>query len=71
MALAREISRAVLVSILVFVELALDGHCSGHCVLIFFVSILVFVELALDGDNLETTVCSGYGFNPCFRGTCS
>ena len=41
------------VSILVFVELALDGHCQTGWTGQLQVSILVFVELALDVDGLE------------------
>jgi len=41
-----------MVSILVFVELALDAHNGpGRCHLIYRVSILVFVELALDAHH--------------------
>ena len=61
-----------MVSILVFVELALDEKFRmdmDHLEL--QVSILVFVELALD-DGLDTDgVILPKCFNPCFRGTCS
>ena len=60
------------VSILVFVELALDATTSG---LVpqwsSTVSILVFVELALDGLVGAGNSVQGACFNPCFRGTCS
>ena len=42
------------VSILVFVELALDGHIRLHRQLFSLVSILVFVELALDANEVQT-----------------
>ena len=59
------------VSILVFVELALDeirnpGERGSSPV-----SILVFVELALDVYEVHLRAFSGTSFNPCFRGTCS
>ena len=60
------------VSILVFVELALDVEFSVllHCG-IPIVSILVFVELALDVRRVEANRYKTLCFNPCFRGTCS
>ena len=61
-----------LVSILVFVELALDGYCRSRNINnADLVSILVFVELALDGFNAFNIDESMACFNPCFRGTCS
>ena len=61
------------VSILVFVELALDANIVIREVFTCtFVSILVFVELALDEDPKTMKHLIEYaGFNPCFRGTCS
>ena len=60
-----------LVSILVFVELALDAWNWGRLVPTGCVSILVFVELALDVYKIQLhTILLGC-FNPCFRGTCS
>ena len=68
----RLIASGVLVSILVFVELALDGRRGQHEVLDTGpVSILVFVELALDGKGPRRFGLRGHRFNPCFRGTCS
>ena len=60
-----------IVSILVFVELALDAYRHYGCRLEFVVSILVFVELALDGRGSRMRNLPRFGFNPCFRGTCS
>ena len=61
-----------LVSILVFVELALDGNPVWKS---FWgtegVSILVFVELALDVHLRLWWRIWRNCFNPCFRGTCS
>ena len=60
------------VSILVFVELALDAWVPmGISGLSGGVSILVFVELALDGDSGGVKTWQTSSFNPCFRGTCS
>ena len=59
------------VSILVFVELALDGHISDGNSEWHNVSILVFVELALDVETDTTGIFELLCFNPCFRGTCS
>ena len=60
------------VSILVFVELALDATLVAlELRLKLFVSILVFVELALDVLYSSVTMLSQERFNPCFRGTCS
>ena len=58
---------AYAVSILVFMELALDGQDAIEPVRRSGL-ILVFVELALD-DALSGSKL--YVFNPCFRGTCS
>ena len=60
-----------LVSILVFVELALDADPPYELAFMGKVSILVFVELALDGKRPTITIVSDLSFNPCFRGTCS
>ena len=63
-----------MVSILVFVELALDEQTSECCLAGGRVSILVFVELALDaldGSPAGSFTNVPTGFNPCFRGTCS
>ena len=59
------------VSILVFVELALDVINRIQSGQYRYVSILVFVELALDVWFSFFHVCITPGFNPCFRGTCS
>jgi len=59
------------VSILVFVELALDAVWSLRCIQTKIVSILVFVELALDDPAGCIMDWSFLCFNPCFRGTCS
>ncbi len=60
------------VSILVFVELVLDGPDSLQECLGDIVSILVFVELVLDeGYRRRLDIVRKRGFNPCFRGTCS
>ncbi len=59
------------VSILVFVELALDEPPSGKPEHQPTVSILVFVELALDAYLMRSAESSSIRFNPCFRGTCS
>jgi len=60
-----------LVSILVFVELALDVYLDMDMTHGINVSILVFVELALDDCPLITVLILKMRFNPCFRGTCS
>ena len=59
------------VSILVFVELALDEDGVSDSALAVGVSILVFVELALDVWVTCPTISPVSSFNPCFRGTCS
>ena len=64
------------VSILVFVELALDVYALLYReYIILAVSILVFVELALDARTAPSAARAWWstlwGFNPCFRGTCS
>ena len=60
------------VSILVFVELALDVQADLAITSIISVSILVFVELALDASSASVQAAPVLtGFNPCFRGTCS
>ena len=59
------------VSILVFVELALDGYSTIYQYYKFLVSILVFVELALDVQDPSAKTPFDMCFNPCFRGTCS
>ena len=60
------------VSILVFVELALDAKRYCASPLVFNgVSILVFVELALDVYSVNLSGIVSMCFNPCFRGTCS
>ena len=59
------------VSILVFVELALDVYGYVLPWAVRTVSILVFVELALDVWHDRNLSHSNPGFNPCFRGTCS
>ena len=60
------------VSILVFVELALDVDRYGNVKHSFkTVSILVFVELALDELAADIRIRIPLRFNPCFRGTCS
>ena len=59
------------VSILVFVELALDGQLYVPSQVPTLVSILVFVELALDDVYATAGTYPITGFNPCFRGTCS
>ena len=61
-----------MVSILVFVELALDAFGMAFFALALRVSILVFVELALDVlDDYKQNDDMDASFNPCFRGTCS
>ena len=61
-----------IVSILVFVELALDDlHDWGVRIAGGMVSILVFVELALDVMVVGYSDLKSSSFNPCFRGTCS
>ncbi len=62
---------AAQVSILVFVELALDGIWARQHLPSHKVSILVFVELALDEPGRLIRKSLPKGFNPCFRGTCS
>ena len=59
------------VSILVFVELALDVVIVASSIWQILVSILVFVELALDARSATVNILLTPGFNPCFRGTCS
>ncbi len=59
------------VSILVFVELALDEKVLDQNASFNAVSILVFVELALDDLRGRSMVVGLICFNPCFRGTCS
>ena len=59
------------VSILVFVELALDATPNTPFSVSVHVSILVFVELALDVMGLSCAMTTHACFNPCFRGTCS
>ena len=59
------------VSILVFVELALDVRSHKADQSGTNVSILVFVELALDVTEGERKELRDRCFNPCFRGTCS
>src|SRR4030066_118735 len=57
------------VSILVFMEVALQQlcHCLSPCLL--FVSILVFMEVALQLGMLTPRVSRNFGFNPCFYGS--
>ena len=69
--LSEDLQHHFSVSILVFVELALDDSSSYWDLMQYSVSILVFVELALDASENITDGAGGAGFNPCFRGTCS
>ena len=68
---SRSSTRICTVSILVFVELALDVYIYSKLTNFSIVSILVFVELALDGQKILITTFWNSSFNPCFRGTCS
>ncbi len=59
----------ILVSILVFVELALEHHRREGRLHDASVSILVFVELALEPWEKAASLNDAYRFNPCFCGT--
>ena len=52
-------------------ELALDVYHLPASLILEVVSILVFVELALDEGPRRGIKHGRWGFNPCFRGTCS
>ena len=59
------------VSILVFMEVALDLHEGASVEGLLDVSILVFMEVALDQRVFMTMPCVYMGFNPCFHGSSS